>query len=277
MPLQRQTYPSDRFEIIVADNGSPEGESALSAAVADRARQVVVLDGRRPGAERRRSPGRRRNPGPSSSPDCIPDPEWLWPRVFEALARRFRWRTRAGEGRARGGSAPRGGVRAVFAFDNERCVAALGFTVTANLFCPKVLFEQVGGFRVGLSEDLDWSHRARAAGGRLVYAESAIVAHPARASWDELDQEVAASGNLRPACGAAWARADGSFAATAARLGDRPHAQGSGQPGAVFMGAAVGRADRALQASLLAAGRCDRPSWLEAGTVTTDGSPLPFS
>jgi GT2 family glycosyltransferase len=37
-----------------------------------------------------------------------------------------------------------------------------------------------------MSEDLEWSHRARDAGRRLVYAERAVVAHPARASWDEL-------------------------------------------------------------------------------------------
>jgi len=184
--LQRQTYPSDRFEIIVADNGSPEGEAALTAAIRGRARQVIVPE---------KGAGPARNGGAALArgdilafidSDCIPEPEWLAEGVRALSGGDF-----AG-GRVRvlveRENAPRPveAFEAVFAFDNERYVKQLGFTVTANLFCPKALFEAVGGFRVGVSEDLEWSHRARAAGRRLVYAERAVVGHPARASWDEL-------------------------------------------------------------------------------------------
>jgi GT2 family glycosyltransferase len=184
--LHRQTYPSDRFEIIVADNGSPEGEPALEAAVRSRARHVIVPD---------KGAGLARNGGVALArgeilafidSDCIAEPDWLVEGV-RALS--------TGDlvgGRVRvmieRPDAPRPveAFEAVFAFDNERYVKQLGFTVTANLFCPKTLFEDVGGFRVGMSEDLEWSHRARDAGLRLVYAERAVVAHPARASWEEL-------------------------------------------------------------------------------------------
>jgi GT2 family glycosyltransferase len=74
----------------------------------------------------------------------------------------------------------------VFAFDNERYVRQEGFTVTASLFCRKALFDEVGGFRVGLSEDADWCHRARAAGYRIGYAAAAVTGHPARKTWPEL-------------------------------------------------------------------------------------------
>lgn len=184
--LRRQTYPSDRFEVIVADNGSPEGEAALAAAVQGRARQVIVAE---------KGAGPARNGGVAVAngeilafvdSDCIAEPEWLAEGV-RALS----------SGDLAGGrvrvkiereNAPRPveAFEAVFAFDNARYVKQLGFSVTANLFCPKTLFDKVGGFRVGVSEDLEWSHRARDAGYRLVYAENAVVAHPARASWDEL-------------------------------------------------------------------------------------------
>ena len=184
--LETQTYPPDRFEIIVADNNSPEGEAALTAAIQGRARQVVVQE---------KGAGPARNGGVALArgeilafidSDCIPAPEWLAEGVRALASGDFvGGRVRVKVERE---DAPRPveAFEAVFAFDNERYVKQLGFTVTANLFCPRALFDQVGGFRVGLSEDLDWSHRARAAGGRLIYAESAVVAHPARASWDDL-------------------------------------------------------------------------------------------
>jgi len=74
----------------------------------------------------------------------------------------------------------------VFAFDNAGYVQAKGFTVTANLFCPRAVFDAVGSFRTGVSEDLDWSHRARAAGFHIGYAAEAVVGHPARRTWPEL-------------------------------------------------------------------------------------------
>ncbi len=74
----------------------------------------------------------------------------------------------------------------VFAFDNERYVRRKGFSVTANLFCSRALFNRVGGFRVGVSEDTEWSHRALGIGARLAYAPRAVVGHPARRTWAEL-------------------------------------------------------------------------------------------
>jgi GT2 family glycosyltransferase len=74
----------------------------------------------------------------------------------------------------------------LFAFNNERYVTRKGFTVTANLFCGRALFDQVGGFRVGLSEDVEWCQRAAARGYRLGYAAEAVVGHPARKTWADL-------------------------------------------------------------------------------------------
>jgi GT2 family glycosyltransferase len=118
--------------------------------------------------------------------DCIAEPAWLQEGVAALAQGDF-----AG-GRVRvliehpGAPRPAEAFETVFAFDNERYVRRLGFTVTANLFCAKSLFDRVGPFKVGVSEDLEWSHRARDAGFRIVYAPLAVVGHPARKSWAEL-------------------------------------------------------------------------------------------
>lgn len=184
--LQNQTFPADRFEIIVADNASPIGVEAVQKTIAGRARLVSVAE---------RGAGPARNGGVAAACgdilaftdcDCIPAPQWLAEGV-SALER---------DDFVGGGmrvlvddAAHVTGAEAfelVFAFDNQAYVERKGFTVTANLFCPAALFAQVGGFRVGVSEDLEWSHRARDAGFRIGYAPAALVAHPARRDWSEL-------------------------------------------------------------------------------------------
>ena len=184
--LRDQTYPAERFEIIVADNMSPIGAKAVAQLVGDRARLVSVAE---------RGAGPARNGGVAAAcgeiyaftdSDCIPAPDWLAEGV-SALER---------------SDFVGGGMRVlvsdvehvtaaealelVFAFNNQAYVERKGFTVTANLFCPADTFAQVGGFRVGVSEDVDWSHRARDAGFRIGYAPAALVAHPARRDWREL-------------------------------------------------------------------------------------------
>jgi GT2 family glycosyltransferase len=184
--LGRQTYPPDRFEIIVADNASPQGQAAVAATIGGRAKLVIVGE---------RGAGPARNGGVAASRgeilaftdcDCLPDPDWLAEGVRALEQHGF-----VGGGmrvlvedprRVTGAEA----FELVFAFDNESYVKRKGFTVTANLFCSRRLFDEVGGFRVGVSEDIEWSHRASAAGHRIGYAQGARVGHPARRTWPEL-------------------------------------------------------------------------------------------
>lgn len=183
--LVAQVFPQP-FEIVVADNTSPEGYEAVAAAVAGRAKLVVVED---------RGAGPARNGGVAASTgdllaftdsDCVPAPDWL-SRGLAALAR--------GDlvgGRMSvlieevGNPRPEEAFEQVFAFDNERYIKNLGFTVTANLFCRREVFDKIGGFRVGMSEDLEWCQRAGAAGYLLIYEPLAVVGHPARRTWEEL-------------------------------------------------------------------------------------------
>ncbi len=184
--LEAQTVARDRFEIIVADNMSPVGEAAVAGAIAGRARLVLV---------RERGAGPARNGGVAAAAgnllaftdaDCVPAPGWLAAGI--AALDRFDLVGGAmtvGVDRSR----PLTGAEAfelVFAFNNRAYVEDKGFTVTANLFTSRAIFDRVGPFRVGLSEDVDWCLRARSLGLRIGYAADALVEHPARADWPSL-------------------------------------------------------------------------------------------
>lgn len=174
------------FEIIVADNNSPCGQAAVEEVIAGRARLALALE---------RGAGPARNAGVEASHghllaftdcDCIPEPGWLAAGIDALSSRDF-----VGGAMTVLVDDPRNlsGAEAferVFAFNNRRYVEEQGFTVTANLFCPRTVFDQVGHFRTGVSEDLEWCQRAAAAGFRIGYASNAVVGHPARADWAEL-------------------------------------------------------------------------------------------
>ena len=75
----------------------------------------------------------------------------------------------------------------VFAFDFKTYILKKKFTGSGNLFCPRTVFDAVGGFDNGVSEDVEWCMRARAAGYSIGFAPRAVVGHPARRSWSELE------------------------------------------------------------------------------------------
>lgn len=182
--LSRQTYPI--HEIIVADNNSPVGPEAVAGAVHGRATLVIVTE---------KGAGPARNGGGAAATgellafidsDCQPEPDWIGGGV-KALED---WDLVGGQVMVLvddpNAMTPTEAFEMVFAFNNERYVNKLGFSVSANLFCSRALFEDVGGFGVGLSEDVEWCRRAVARGYRLGYAAGAAVGHPARRTWPEL-------------------------------------------------------------------------------------------
>jgi glycosyltransferase involved in cell wall biosynthesis len=185
--LERQTLPRETFEIIVADNASPCGAAAVERAIAGRARLVVVPE---------RGAGPARNGGAAhatgeilafTDSDCRPEPQWLAAGLealagFDFVGGRM---TVLVDDAAR--MSPAEAFEMVYAFRNEFYVKRRGFTVTANLFCHRTVFERVGGFVAsGVSEDNEWCYRARDLGFRIGYAERAGVGHPARRTWPEL-------------------------------------------------------------------------------------------
>jgi glycosyltransferase involved in cell wall biosynthesis len=183
--LDRQTFCRDRFEIIVADNNSSCGMDTVRGA----APAAKVIRANEQGA------GPARNAGVAASKgsilafidsDCLPNFDWIEKGVAAIQAYDFI-----------GGHVivtsedplrpnPIEAFEMVFAFDCERYINRVGFTVTANMVVWRKVFDAVGPFRNGVAEDMDWSFRARARTFRLGYVEDSIVEHPARKTWSEL-------------------------------------------------------------------------------------------
>ena len=177
------------FDVIVADNGSSAGAATVTAVIAGRATLVVAPE---------RGAGAARNAGVAASTgrvlaftdaDCVPDPGWL----RAGVAALDRADLVGGAMRVSVADAPRltavEAFERVFAFDNRAYVERKGFSVTANLFTRRAVFDAVGGFRANVAEDVDWCLRARDAGYAIVYAPGAVVAHPARRTWPELTRK----------------------------------------------------------------------------------------
>jgi len=153
--------------------------------IAGRARLVVVTE---------RGAGPARNGGVAASrgqilaftdSDCVPTPGWL----AAGLAALDRHDFVGGHVSVLVGDPARmtavEAFETVFAFNFKDYIERKGFTGSGNLFVARAVFDRVGGFRPAVSEDVDWSHRARALGYRLGYAPAAEVAHPARVDWAE--------------------------------------------------------------------------------------------
>ena len=185
--MQRQTWPRDRFEIIVADNNSRCGIEAVRAAAA--AAGAIVVGAPIQGA------GPARNAGVAVArgevlafcdSDCFAEPGWIEGGV--GALRHFDY---AGGEVITDVADPRHlsmaeAYEAVFAFNFRKYIEHDKFSGTGNLFVPRRVFEATGPFRAGVSEDKDWCHRANRAGFRLGYEPQAVVAHPARRTWADL-------------------------------------------------------------------------------------------
>jgi glycosyltransferase involved in cell wall biosynthesis len=183
--LDRQSFPRDDFEVIIGDNASPCGIAEVERVARGRARVVLVEE---KGAGPARNGAVLHARGEILAfvdSDCVPDPEWL--AVGAAAVR---------PGHFVGGKVfvirPQkelNGAQAyelLFAFDNETYVRKKNFTGSGNLFVTKTDFERVGPFRVGVSEDKEWSHRALQSGMTIGYAEGAAVGHPPRDDFSAL-------------------------------------------------------------------------------------------
>ena len=187
--LREQSFPSERTEIIVADNGSSRGLDAVRELVGSRGRVVEVTER---GAGPARNAGVRASRGDALAfldSDCRPDRRWLEEGLAGLRSADFV-----------GGRVdvlvedPRRmtaveALESVFAFQNERYVKNRKFTVTASMFVPRSVFDAVGPFQNGVPEDIDWCRRARLKGYRIGFAPQSIVGHPARRTMDELKRK----------------------------------------------------------------------------------------
>ena len=178
------------FEIIVVDNGSRMPLDAVARAWPN----VTFLVEHTPG------PGPARNLGVQHAraeilafidADCRAAPGWLQ-AALQAVENRPQLPV-GGDVRVdfRNPEDIQGieGFEAVFSFRQKMYIRRRHFSGAGNLACNRNLFVSIGGFAgIEKSEDVDWGHRATAAGHPPYYVSAMRIFHPARTSYAALQQ-----------------------------------------------------------------------------------------
>ena len=172
-------------EIVLADNNSSDDLSL----VRDRFPNVRIVVQTEKGA----GPARNLGVAETTAPwimfldaDCLPAPDWL------ATGQRIARKDTVIGGRVdvfHETPPPQSGAEAfetVFAFKMGAYLARDGFLGSGNLVTTRHVFETTGGFRPAVSEDVDWSTRAAAAGFQLDYDDDFAAGHPSRQDWAAL-------------------------------------------------------------------------------------------
>lgn len=175
--LAGQTYPADRFEVVIVDNGStpplilPETFAFT----------VRVTRCETPGSYAARNAGVKAAAGKIlafTDADCIPRPEWIEQGVIR-LSREGGRCIVGGEVRIVE-PAERRGVslyQFVTGFSQRENIEQKGFSATANLFCPVREFMASGPFdeRLLSGGDREWAWRSARSGFRVVFEKHAVV------------------------------------------------------------------------------------------------------
>jgi glycosyltransferase involved in cell wall biosynthesis len=187
--LQNQTYPRERYEVVVVDNASTDDLRPI----------VAAFPGFR--LEREDCPGSyaARNQGIAASKgqilaftdsDCRPDPGWI-----EAGVRALESHPGCGVVGGRIEMVARDPQRItpfdlhdlVWGLPQRVYVERFGLAATANLFAHRWVFDRTGPFDASFKScgDCEWSFRCEAAGIELVYAQEARIRHPTRSTLRE--------------------------------------------------------------------------------------------
>lgn len=178
--VTNQTYPDDAYEVIVVDNNS----SDETPAVVREFPVTLCFETNVQSSYAARNTGLKEACGEIlafTDADCVPEKTWL-ERGVEAMQER---NADLAAGRVRM-VFPRGETAAE-RYDasgnmrNDKSVQR-GVAKTANIFVFRRVFNEFGHFPETLISggDVYWTGGAVDAGHNLVYAEDAIVEHPAR-------------------------------------------------------------------------------------------------
>ena len=188
--LSAQTYPSDRFEVLVVDNASTDS----TAEVVRRFPVATLLFEPAPGSYHARNRGLKIARGEYiafTDADCRPHENWLANGVVALTTDP----SIAMVGGAIDLVIDHDGAPSLVelyemaqAFPQKVFVEQQSYAATANMFTRRSTIDRIGPFNAALKSGGDWEfgRRVGAAGLRLVYAPEALVQHPARTSYREI-------------------------------------------------------------------------------------------
>lgn len=179
--LMALDYPRDLVEIIVVDNGSTDKTCDVVRGFP----VILLVEDRSKNAYTARNAAIRRAKGEIvafTDGDCIIDPQWL-----KASIRALETRNADLVGGSiiftfPGGMTPACIVDSMINLRNDTRIPSRHCAVTANLVVRASLFQSVGLFPDvwPVAGDIIWTTRASAASRGIVFAQDAIVHHPAR-------------------------------------------------------------------------------------------------
>ncbi|MBD3296363.1 MAG: glycosyltransferase [Candidatus Omnitrophica bacterium] len=187
--LERQTYPDDRYEVVVVDNGSRVPPRKLVS----RYRNIRML------SERKRSTHAARNKGIAEArgtvlaftdADCISVPDWIREGVRVMTGQKADFV--GGHVQVVPEDPDRPNCVEILemrtAFDQRKYIRQMRFAATANVFVRKEVIDHVGLLNGDLKSgaDLEFGNRVSAAGYDMRFAPKAEVKHPARRSLRKL-------------------------------------------------------------------------------------------
>ncbi len=177
--LARQTYPSERFEVLVVDNAATPGPARAARP------GVRWLHEAQPGsyAARNRAIAEARGTLLAfTDADCVPEPDWVEAAVDAFAAEPTTARL---AGHVELTVSGRVGAAALheraFGFRQDR-LAQRGTAATANMWARRAVFDAIGPFDATLRSggDVAWGWAAQEAGFAIRYASEVRVTHPSR-------------------------------------------------------------------------------------------------
>lgn len=179
---------TDDVEVVVVDNGS---KADLTEIISTYPKVSFFIESKK-GAAHARNTGVEKTSASRLfflDSDCVPAPDW----IKKALKNCDVADIVGGQIHVFDDTPPpRTGAQsyeAVFAFNQKAYIEQKQFSVTANLLTTRSLFDKAGGFRAGVSEDVDWCHRAISCGATIAYAPDVCVMHPSRPDWQSLEKK----------------------------------------------------------------------------------------
>jgi glycosyltransferase involved in cell wall biosynthesis len=192
--LENQTYPKDRYEAIVVDNGSTEPVEPIVAAFG----QAKLVREERAGAFVARNTAIAHSNGEVlafTDSDCLPASDWIEKGVKKLLET-----PNCGQvgGRlhvfARHPNRPTSAEvwECVRAFPQQHYIEREHYAATGNMFTLRKAYDIVGPFDESMKSggDNEWGKRLRASGFAQAYAYDALVLHPARHSFGQIYEKI---------------------------------------------------------------------------------------